>query len=423
MVNRHDKLCSACIVHFPKDFLMNIIGRHILMRHAHALANIAVAAGALALSGCALQSSAGPSSRAVNGSERAAVAGADIRIIDVTDEVARRISEANRSALFSQSIGDGTPIGSVIGKGDVLDIAVWEAPPAVLFGGAGGDPRLTSSGSTARGTALPEQMVDTDGRITMPFVGSIQAAGRTPTQIAREISQRLQGKAHQPQAIVRLVRNATTNVTVVGDVANSARVPLTARGERLLDVLAAAGGVKQPVGKTVIQVTRGSDVASMPLETIIKDPVQNIRLQPDDVVTALFQPYSFTALGATGANAEIPFEATGITLAQALGRVGGLQDARANASGAFLFRLENPAAIDPAIAAGARTTADGKVPVVYRIDMKDPTIFFAAQSFPIHNKDVIFVSNAPVADLQKFLNVVTSLVYPIISVENVLRNN
>ncbi|MGD9810078.1 MAG: polysaccharide biosynthesis/export family protein [Sphingobium sp.] len=402
---------------------MNALYRLAPARRVRLSLGVALAGSALLLSGCALQSAAGPSGRAVSGAEGKTVADADIKIVDVTDEVARRIVESGKSALFSESIGDGAPIGAVIGKGDVLDIAIWEAPPAALFGAAGGDPRLTSSGSTARGTALPEQMVDTDGRIVIPFAGSIEAAGRTPTQIARDISQRLKGMAHQPQAIVRLVRNAAANVTVVGDVAESARVPLTAKGERLLDVIAAAGGVKQPVGKTLIQVTRGSEVASMPLETIIKDPRQNIRLQPDDVVTALFQPYSFTALGATGANAEIAFEATGITLAQALGRAGGLQDNRADARGAFLFRLEDPNALDPAVTAGARMTPDGKIPVIYRINMKNPATFFAAQSFPVHNKDVIYVSNAPIADFQKFLNVVTSLVYPIVSVQNVVRNN
>ena len=385
--------------------------------------SLMLAVSLIGLSGCALKSAAGPSSRAVNSAQGEQLANADIKIVDITDEVARRIIENSRAALFSESIGDGLPIGSIIGKGDVLDIAIWEAPPAVLFGSAGGDPRLSSSGSTARGTSLPEQMVDTDGRIIIPFIGSIAAAGRTPQQIAREITSRLQGKAHMPQAIVRVVRNATMNVTIVGDVANSARVPLSAKGERVLDVLASAGGVKQPVGKTVIQVTRGDTVATMPLEAIIKDPRQNIRLQPDDVVTALFQPYSFTALGATGANAEIPFEATGITLAQALGRAGGLQDHRADVRGAFLFRLEDPAALDPVLAANARTTPDGRIPVIYRIDMKDPAIFFAAQSFPVRDKDVIYVSNAPLAEFQKFVNIVSSLVYPVIAVENTLKNN
>lgn len=372
-----------------------------------------------ALSGCALKSDSGPSSRAVHNSAGQMVASADIRIVDVTDEVARRIIAYNRPKLFSENLGDGTPIGSVIGKGDVLDIGIWEAPPAALFGSVGGAANLTSAGSVSRATSLPEQMVDTDGCISIPFVGRLAVAGLTQQQAAREIVARLVGKAHQPQVIVRVVRNASMNVTVVGEVARNDRISLTARGERLLDVLASSGGVKSPIDKTVIQVTRGGDIASMPMEAIIKDPRQNIRLQPDDVVTALFQPYTFTALGAIGRNAEIPFEATGLSLSQALGRAGGLADHRADVRGAFLFRLEDPAALDPSLSTGARLTPDGKIPVIYRIDMKNPAIFFAAQSFPIHNKDVIYVSNAPLADVQKFVSIVSSLVFPIVSVVNV----
>jgi len=375
----------------------------------------------LSLSACSFMTAAGPSSRAVNHADQQTVANADIRIIDVTDAVARQVIASNRSALFSEILGDGMPVGSVIGAGDVLDIAIWEAPPAALFGVAGGDPRLTSSTSTARGTTLPEQMVNSDGRITIPFAGSVPAAGRTPQQIERDIMARLAGKAHQPQVIIRLVRNATSNVTVVGEIANSTRVPLTAKGERLLDILAAAGGVKQPVGKMTIQITRGDRVASLPLEAVIKDPHQNIRLQPDDVVTALFQPYSFTALGATGRNEELPFEGTGITLAQALGRVAGLQDLRADVRGVFIFRLEDPAALGLAPGAEVRTTPDGKVPVIYRIDMKNPAAFFIAQGFPIRNKDVLYVSNAPLADVQKFVNVLSSTIFPIASAATLLR--
>lgn len=375
----------------------------------------------LALSACSIMPGAGPSSRTVDRAASQSVANADIKIIDVSDAVARQVIEAGRTAWFADALGDGYPVGSIIGKGDVLDIAIWEAPPAALFGAAGGDARLASSSSTSRGTALPEQMVDSDGRITIPFVGRVQAAGRTPQQIAKAIDQALVGKAHRPQTIVRVLRNATTNVTVVGDVSGSARVPLTAKGERLLDVLAAVGGAKQPVGKTTIQITRGDRIASMPLEAVIKNPRQNIRLQPDDVVTALFQPYSFTALGAVGRNEEINFEGNGITLAQALGRVAGLQDQRADVKGVFLFRLEEPAALDPVMRESARTTPDGKVPVIYRVNLKDPASFFVAQSFPIRNKDVLFVSNAPFADIQKFVSVISSTILPVATVSTVVQ--
>lgn len=371
---------------------------------------------ALALSACAVLPTSGPSTGSINGVADTPT-GAGIKIIDVTDAVARGIIAHNRQVLFSQELGEGRAIGSVIGKGDVLDIAIWEAPPAALFGAVGGTAPLmvagSGSGSIARSSSLPEQMVDSDGQITVPFVGRVQADGRTPQDIARDITARLRGKAHQPQTIVRLVRNAAANVTVVGDVAASARVPLTARGERVLDVLATAGGVKQPVGKMTVQITRGQKVASLPLETVIRDPSQNVRLQPDDVMTVLFQPYSFTALGAVSKNGELPFEATGLTLAQALGRVSGLEDSRANVKGVFIFRLEDPAMLDPATSEGAALTPEGKVPVIYRINMKDPATFFIAQSFQIRDKDVLYVSNAPLADIQKFLGAIFSTVLPV----------
>jgi polysaccharide export outer membrane protein len=71
---------------------------------------------------------------------------------------------------------------------------------------------------------MPEQMVDSDGRITVPFAGRILAAGHTPQEISHDIAT-LDGKAHQPQVIVRLVRNAAATVTVVGDVPASTRFP------------------------------------------------------------------------------------------------------------------------------------------------------------------------------------------------------
>ena len=217
-----------------------------------------------------------------------------------------------------------------------------------------------------------------------------------------------------------MIRNNTANVTVVGEVATSTRMPLTARGERLLDALAAAGGVRQPVGKMTLQVTRGNQVQALPLDTIIRDPKQNIVLLPGDVVTSLFQPLSFTVLGATGKNEELNFEAQGISLAQALARAGGLQDARADAQGVFIFRLESPAALD-LNGKTVPTTPEGKIPVIYRVNLKDPATFFVAQSFPVQNKDVLYVSNAPAAELQKFLNIVVSAIYPIVNISTTFR--
>ena len=346
------------------------------------------------------------------------LSGSGIQIVDVTDAVARRLLASQKQSLFSETFSASAQPSYVIGAGDVIEVSVWEAPPAALFGSGTLDPR--SGPATTRVTALPEQMVNNDGRINVPFAGQITAAGRNPQQIETDIVQRLKGKANQPQVLVRVIRNNTANVTVVGEVSTSTRMPLTARGERLLDALAAAGGTKQPVNKMMLQITRGNQVQALPLDTIIRDPRQNIVLQPGDVVTSLFQPLSFTVLGATGKNEELNFEAQGISLAQALARSGGLKDERADAQGVFIFRLESPAAME-LNGKTVITTPEGKIPVIYRVNLKDPATFFVAQSFPVQNKDVLYVSNAPAAELQKFLNIVVSAIYPVINLVNVVR--
>jgi polysaccharide export outer membrane protein len=356
--------------------------------------------------------SAGPNGKQIaQAPQSATVTG--IQVIDVSDAVARKVLASQQRALFSETLGNSVVTGKV-GAGDVLEISIWEAPPANLFGSATVDLRTGASG--ARMTTLPEQMVNSAGTVNVPFAGAIKAADRSPQEIEVAISGALNTKANQPQVLVRVIRNASSTVTVVGDVAASLRMPLTAKGERLLDALAAAGGVRQPVGKSSLQITRGNLVQSLPLDRIIKDPRQNIPLQGGDVITALSQSLSFTVLGATGKNEELNFEEQGISLAQALARAGGLQEQRADAQGIFIFRFEDPAALLNNLDASGNplpVTPEGKIPVVYRVDLKDPAMFFVAQSFPIRNKDVMYVSNASAAELQKFLNILTSIVFPI----------
>lgn len=387
-----------------------------------ARAQLLLAACSLALAGCSSLGASGPTSSSVKNAGQESVANAPIKVVDLNADVASRVMAANKTVEFAEALGDGRAAGTNVGLGDALDIAIWEAPPASLFGTMLPDSRIPSSSSgLARSASLPEQMVDTEGRISIPFAGSIQVVGLTPQQVGQAIVARLRGKAHNPQVVVRLSRVVNNNVTVVGDVSENARVALTPKGERLLDVLASVGGVKQPVGKTLIQITRGAQTATMPLEAVIKNPRQNIRLQSDDIVTALFQPFSFTALGATGNSAEINFEGTGLTMAQALGRVGGLRDDRADVRGVFIFRLERPEALDPAVAATAQKTPDGKIPVIYRLDLKNPASFFIAQGFPVQNKDVLYISNAPLADIQKFVNIISQMAFSIININNTIR--
>jgi polysaccharide biosynthesis/export protein len=371
---------------------------------------------AVATIGCGSLPKSGPSSSDIQSQASSLPAG--LQLVEVTPQVARQLAGQKLSFGFSTAFGPTAIAGAardvLVGTGDAIEVSIWEAPPATLFGASEGVARGAGALGPARSTTLPEQIVGTTGYIGIPFAGSIAVTGRTTNQIETEIVQKLKGKANQPQVLVRLLRNNSSLATVVGEVVNNTRVPLTARGEKLLDAIAAAGGSKQPVHKTTIQFTRGTTTAAMSLDSIIREPQHNIVLQAGDILTAVFQPLSFTALGASGRNDEINFEAQGITLAQALGRIGGLQDARADAQGVFIFRLESPTALtwpqQP-----AATTPEGKIPVIYRINLKEPASFFVAQSFAIENKDLIYISNAPAAEIQKFANLIYTIASPVLS--------
>lgn len=376
-------------------------------------ARAALAAMTALLTACAGLPKSGPSADAIEGVQRSPQAGL-IQVVELDDRVARELMSQRTHRLFSETLADGADKPQTVGRGDSVEVTIWESPPATLFAPSISDPRALAS---AGATTLPAQVVGSDGTIAVPFAGRIRAAGLTTQAVGDDIAARLRGKANRPEILVRVLQNASSMVTVVGDVNASIRMPLTSGGERVLDAIAAAGGVRQPINKTTVQVTRGERFESLPLDLLIRDPRQNVPLHGGDVVSAISQPLSLTVLGATGRQDEINFEVQGISLAQALARSGGLLDNRAQPEGVFVFRFERQNALawpqQP-----VSTTPDGKVPVVYRLDLRDPKSFFVMQNFEMSHKDIVYVSNAPVAELQKFLNVVFSITYPVLNLIN-----
>lgn len=335
-------------------------------------------------------------------------------VMKVDDNLARTLSDSKRVIPFTEVFAGARRQNYHIGPGDTLVVSVWETPPAILFGGVALTARAETLATQAE--TLPPQMVMEDGRITIPFAGQIVVAGRTVREIEKDIVSRLQDKANNPQVVVRVVSNPTSQISVIGDVAKSTNISLTPKGERLLDALATAGGVTQPLTQVSLQLSREGTTATMPLDSIIRDPKQNILLRSGDVMAALFQPWTFSVLGAASKNAEIPFEAQGISLAQALARSGGLNDNRADPGGVFVFRFEDAGVVAKARPASAPPAINGKVPVVYQVDFNDPGAFFVTQNFPVQNKDVLYVANMPSAELEKFLRMIGLVVSPALNV-------
>ncbi len=375
--------------------------------------------GVLALAGCQAihnwQPTAGPTKKVIE--NQVDTTGTGLTIIEIDNHIASVSSQMTAMGQFSQfRHTSGSAFSNIINAGDVVDVSIWEAPPALLFGAASDIVALSGS----KEVRLPEQMVDGKGQITIPFVGKIIVSGKTPQQVQDMIVKGLHKKANNPSAVVRIAKNNSADVTIVGEVNNSTRMPLTGKAERVLDAIAAAGGTKHPSSRVTIQLNRQGRSIEMPFDAVVADPRQNIVLQKGDVVSVSYQTKSYTVLGATAKNDEINFETSGISLMQALARAGGLNDNRADARGVFIFRQESINVLTPEqrYALPMQMQYSAKVPVIYRLNLKDPINYIIAQNFAIKDKDLIYVSNAPAVEFRKFVTLVSQAAFIVNTVDN-----
>ena len=121
------------------------------------------------------------------------------------------------------------------GVGDMVSVTIFEAAAGGLF---------TSETGVRAGNfvTIPNQAVDQNGNITVPYAGALPAKGRTPPEIGASIVDRLKARALEPQVVVALAQQNTSLVSVLGDVRTAGRFPANPSGERILDYVARAGG-------------------------------------------------------------------------------------------------------------------------------------------------------------------------------------
>jgi polysaccharide biosynthesis/export protein len=401
-----------------------------------------LAFAALGLAGCADLPSSGPSGLSVLEAGVSDPAVRPYEIIEI-DPSSIEVLSRHRNVSFATRFGDHrASVEPVIGVGDMITVTIWEASSGGLFSSPAALERLSAGANSA---TIPEQVVGRDGSISVPYAGRVVVAGRTPRAVpgviqrAREgkaihagrvvvagrtpravqevIQRALEGKAIQPQVLVTDNKPISTTVTITGEgIGASQRVPLSVKGDRLLDVIASAGGVRMQVNELYVVLQRGGVTERVPLTRVTEDPKENIYMRPGDVVTLVRDPQTFLTYGAVNGNSEVPFGNDSLTLAQALVKVGGLADYRADARGVFIFRLEQPSilrALRPD-SPFARETS-GRVPVVYRLNLQNPNSLFLQQRFQVANRDLIFVSNAPTIEFEKAVAIFNGFLSPITS--------
>jgi polysaccharide export outer membrane protein len=351
------------------------------------------------LSGCSTQSAQGPTSFEINHNSGR---DSDFVLVDLTPDVLQQFAQFKQPSLV-ESFGNVTPAPiRNVEKGDMVAVTIWDAGGG-LFSPQGSAP--SANGAPVIGTQetmVPNQIVDPDGMITVPFAGQIKVAGRSTVAAQRAIVGALANKALQPQALVTIIADQSNLVTILGDVKTPNRIPLDINGMRILDAIARVGGTSAPAYNEVVQLTRHGVAKRLRLSYVHSNPAENIYLQPDDILYVLHDPEAVAVLGAAQNNMRLQFDSENLTLADAVGMAGGLRDLQAEPSGVFVFRME-PVELVRGLKKDVPPAADGMVPVIFQADMRAPQGFFMARSFQMHDKDIVYVANAETTQLDKLL--------------------
>lgn len=317
----------------------------------------------------------------------------DAFIIAVNDRVTR--ATAIVPALgFSDAFKNAGVVGSdIINPGDTLGLTVWENV----------DDGLLAS-DAANSTSLEEVQVDGSGFIFVPYAGRIKASGNSPEAIRRVITQRLEDQTPDPQVQVRRLAGDGSTVSLVGAVGGQGVYAIERPTRTLSSMLARAGGVTIAPDIAQVTVQRGGESGKIWFQDLYEHPGMDIALRGGDKILVEEDTRAFTALGATGTQARVPFETQTLSGVEAIAQVGGLLSASADPTGVFVFRNE-PAEIANQVL--GRSDLIGEQRMVYVLDLTEPNGLFMARDFVIRDADLLYVTEAPFTQWNKTIAALT----------------
>lgn len=345
------------------------------------------------LAGCTLPRS-GPTASEIQSAARAEDYG--VHVVRVTPPIAT-------ATRFSEPLGFGPGLVNapavspdVISPGDRLAVTVWENVETGLLAGVG-----------QRVTSVEEIQVDQTGAVFMPYVGRVQAAGRTPEALRGEITAALDVQTPDPQVEVRRVAGDGATVTVLGGVATPGVYPIESPTLRLSSMLARAGGVGLVPDVAQVKLERRGETGRVWLQDLYDNPRYDVALRAGDRIIVEEDRRAFTALGATGNQARIPFNKRELSAVEAIAAAGGLDGRSADPTGVFIFREERS---DVANRILGRNDLVGPQRVAYVLDLTRADGLFAAGEFIIRDEDTVYITEAPFAAWSRVLGVATAAV-------------
>ena len=284
-----------------------------------------------------------------------------------------------------------------IENGDVLSIVVWDHP------------ELTAPFGSFNNAREQGNVVREDGTIYYPFVGSVQAAGRTALEIRDELAVRLAEFIESPQLDVRVAAYRSQRFFVAGAVLQPGSFPVTDVPLTLVDAINLAGGLDGKADLFDVRLTRGNDSTVVPLYEILFEGnlSKNHRVQHGDVIhVAPNERRQVFVLGEVVEPQSLPVTNRPLSLTQALATVGGIQENRADGRGVYVIRsTDSPEKVD-----------------VYQLDISQAWALALGDQFILEPRDVVYVTAAPITRWNRWVSNVLPSVQGLFNIDRIGSN-
>lgn len=333
------------------------------------------------------------------------VEGSNTEVILVNESVTRAVALPPEPGFPSALTNAGPAAPDRIRAGDTLSFTIYENI----------DDGVLSRGG-ANTSSLQSLQVDDAGFIFIPYAGRIRASGQTPDGLRRIVTEKLAALTPEPQVLVQRASGDGATVSVLGDgIADQGVYPIQRSSRRLMEMVATAGGLVNAPEVSRIAVLRNQTKGEIWFEDVFENPEYDIALHAGDRVLVQRDPRTFTALGAVGTQANVPFALRELSALEALAQVGGLDGSVSDPTGLFVIRNQDEATARRLF---GRSDIQGEQSIVFVLDLTQPNGIPLAGDFDMRDGDTIYVTEAPFVQWNKAIRGLVGTAGAVLTVES-----